>query len=407
MPRFSFRALASDGSEVSGELSAPEELQALDQIARRGLVPVALAAAESQAHLRWWQRDISLTGSSAKLPRPDQERIISTLASLLSARLPLLRALTFCLEQTQDARARRALSVVRDAVESGAPLASAMADAIPGFSDDLLRLVESGESSNRLDRVLAQTASALAAEARIRRELSGALIYPGLLLALATGVMLVLALYLAPTLLPVFTTAGAPAPITIRALAAFGEIVRTSWITILSIGGGLAIVLWIARDAVQSAFRYLALKIPGLGTTLRRRETLRVTQTLSLMLESGAPLLKAVAAARESTANPPFIAALTSSEEALLAGRSLSSALSAARILDPMAMTLIAAGEESDQLAATLPALNILLEGQISQGIGQLIRLITPVLTLAIGFGVGSIILATISAIMDMNDLAF
>ncbi len=368
---------------------------------------MALATLESQAHLRWWQRDISLTGASAKLSRSDQERFISTMASLLSARLPLLRAITFCIEQTQDARSRRALSLVRDAVESGAPLASAMSDATPGFSDDILRLVEAGESSNRLDRVLAQTAIALAAEARIRRELSGALIYPALLLALATAVMLVLALYLAPTLLPVFTAAGAPAPMTIRALAAFGETVRTSWIAMLLLGVGLAVVLWVARDGVQSAFRYLALKTPGLGTTIRRRETLRITQTLSLMLESGAPLLKAVGAARESTASPTFRTALTSAEEALLAGRSLSSALSAARVLDPMAMTLIAAGEESDQLGATLPALNILLEGQISQGIGQLIRLITPVLTLAIGFGVGSIILATISAIMDMNDLAF
>lgn len=407
MPRFFFKALASDGAEISGDVTAPGDLQALEQISRRGLIPVSLTASDSQAHLRWWQRDIRLPGSPATLSPADEERIVTMLASLLGARLSLLRALAFCHDQTLHKRPRRAVASVRDAVENGATLAAAMSASDPGFSKDLVRLVESGEASNRLARVLGQAVGAMSARARLRKELSTALIYPGLLLILATVVLLVLALYLAPTLMPVFSASGVPAPLAIRGLAGFGEAVRTGWPLLVTAGLGLCLALWLFSDGISAFFGRLALKAPGIGGLVKRRETLRITQALGLMLESGAPLLKAVTAARDAIASPPFLAALTGAEQAILAGRPLAPAMAAAAVFDPMAMTLIAAGEESDQLAATLVAVNTLLESQVSQGIAQIVRLVTPVLTLVIGVGVGAVILSTISAIMDMNDLAF
>jgi type II secretory pathway component PulF len=406
MPRFAYRALTADGSSTIGDVLADTEVQALEELARRGLVPVSLDRGVSDADLRWWQRDVSLFGTPGQLSPKELENIFSMMGSLLSARLPLLRALSFCHDQTSDPRSRRMLAALRRSVENGSSLAAAMADCGPAVPERLIALVASGEASNRLEDVMKRTARALTAEAQISRDLRGALIYPGLLLGLAVLVLGMIAFYLAPTLLPVFSASGVPAPLPLRALAGVGETIRTGWPVLLAALAVAFVMLSLLRAQVSLALGRLSHWLPVIGPHLRRRETLRITQTLGLMLDSGAPMIKALAAARDSLRSPSYVALLSETEQEIAAGGTLTSVLGASDLIDPMARTLITAGEEADRLVEAIATTNGLLEAQITQGIAQAVRLLTPILTLAIGLGVGSVILATISAIMDLNDLA-
>ena len=406
MPRFAYKALTQDGSPTVGDILADSEAQALEELARSGLVPVALDRGTRDADLRWWQREISLFGTSGQLSARELENIFSMMGSLLSARLPLLRALSFCHDQTKDPRSRRTLAAMRRSVENGSSLAAAMVDCGPAIPDRLIALVASGEASNRLDEVMKRTARALTAEAQISRDLRGAMIYPGLLLALAVLVLIMIAFYLAPTLLPVFAASGVQAPLALRLLAGIGETIRIGWPVVLAAIALVLIFVSLFRAQLSATLNRIGHWLPVIGPHLRRRETLRVTQTLGLMLDSGAPMTKALAAAKDALRSRSYVALLSETEQGIAAGGTLSAVLGSSSLIDPMARTLITAGEEADRLAEALATTNNLLEAQIKQVIAQAVRLLTPILTLAIGLGVGSVILATISAIMDLNDLA-
>lgn len=406
MPRFAYRALTQDGSPTVGDIMADTEVQALEELARSGLVPVSLDRGTSNADLRWWQREISLFGTTGQLPPKELENIFSMMGSLLSARLPLLRALSFCRDQTRDPRSRRTLAALCRSVENGSSLAAAMVDCGPAIPERLIALVASGEASNRLEEVMKRTARALTAEAQISRDLRGAMIYPGLLLGLAVLVMVMIAFYLAPTLLPVFSASGVPAPLPLRLLAGIADAIRVGWPIILAALALIFVVLSLLRAQFAIALNRFGHWLPVIGPHLRRRETLRITQTLGLMLDSGAPLIKALAAAKDALHSRSYVALLSETEQGIAAGGTLSAILGSSDLIDPMARTLITAGEEADRLAEALATANGLLEAQITQGIAQAVRLLTPILTLTIGLGVGSVILATISAIMDLNDLA-
>lgn len=405
MPRFAYQALSQEGETISGELLAENDVLALDQLARRGLIPVSLK--EGGIAERWWQRDITLFRSADQLPNAELERIFSTLSALLRARLPLPRALAFCEQQSRNRHSRRALLTARLAVENGATLAHALRDAGAAFPARHIALIASGEASNRLEAVASRTATALMAEAKIGRELRGALVYPVILMVMATLVMAMIMFFLAPTLLPVFASAGTPAPLALRFLAGCGTFIKANWLAMLVAGLGLCLALQTLRKPLFAWLSSTAMRLPIVGSHMRRAETLRMCHAMSLMLNSGASVLPALAAAKEAVHHTAFSALLLQAEIALTAGATLSSVLAPSGLIDPMALALITAGEEADRLPETLETASDALEAQISASVTQAVRLLTPILTLAIGGGVAAIILTTISAMMDLNDIAF
>lgn len=406
MPRFFYKALTSDGSTVTGDMVAENDLLVLEQISRRGLVPLSVSRSGAGSSLRWWQRDISFGGTSGHLSLAIQEQMLATLSALLEARLPLMRAIAFCSENAGNAQSIRAFSAIRDEVENGSTLADAMAAVSPGFLPDLLAVIRSGEVSNQLPTVLRRASNALATQARIRREIRSALVYPGFLLGLSIAILLMIALYLAPTLLPVFVSSNVPPPAVLSALDGLGQGLKSGWPVLLVLIGLGTIVFWAAKQRLGVAWQRIAWRIPLLGAHLKRQETLKMASAIGLMLDSGATLMRAVATAREATDHPYVVAMLERAEQAITGGQTLSPVLEKAGLIDPMSMTLIMAGEEADSLPEAFEMVSRLLEARISQGITQAVKLITPILTLGLGLGVGSIILATVSAIMDMNDLA-
>ncbi|MCU0910464.1 MAG: type II secretion system F family protein [Rhodobacteraceae bacterium] len=405
MPRFAYTAVAATGTPVSGEVAAETEALALDQIARRGLTPVSLTEGGDAGP--WWNRDIALFGTAGALRPATLERFFATLAALLGARLALPRALAFCAAEARDPRLAGALRTTLAEVENGAGLAVAMRAAGPAFPERFTALVAVGEAANRLPETVSRAAELLSAELKLSRELRAALIYPVILLAMSALVLGVVVFYLAPTLLPVFASAGAEPPVFLTFLAGLGTALSGGWPAVLAALAALILAARAFRGTLSRTVSGAFLRLPMTGPYLRKRETLRAFQALHLMIDSGAPLPRAIAAAREAVALPAFRATLREAEDRVVAGCTLGDALDAADLIDPMALALLRAGEESDRLAPTLAAASRTLAEDTARTLAQAVRVLTPVLTLAIALGVGAIILSTITAILDLNDIAF
>ncbi len=405
MPRFAYTAVTANGAPVAGEVTAETEVLALDQIARRGLTPVSMKEGGDAGP--WWNRDISLFGGGETVRLEALERFFSALAALLEARLALPRALTFCQEEAKDPRLVRALRTTIAEIENGTSLANSMRAASPAFPERFLALLSVGEAANRLPDTVARAADLLSSELKLTRELRAAMVYPAVLMGMSALVLAVIVFYLAPTLLPVFASAGAPPPAFLSFLTGVGQSLLAGWPVLLML---LAIAGFAARmfhDALALVVTNTLLRLPLSGPYLRKRETLRAFQALKLMLESGATLPRAVAAARDATTVPSFRVLLQTAENRIVAGGNLSDSLATPPLIDPMGLALLRAGEESDRLVLTLAAATKSLADDTANTLAQAVRLFTPMVTLAIGLAVGATILSTITAIMDLNEIAF
>lgn len=404
MPRFVYEAISASGSRVSGEVSAATDAMALDRLDKQGLVPIRLR--EGTQRPPWWARDIHLFGTPG-LPNSELQKLVSTLASMLGAGFPLPRAAQFCLDQTTHRGTRQAMRIITDHLEDGGTLAEAILQSGSAIPKRLHAMIAIGEQANHLPQVMAELSELLEAETRVLRDLRSALLYPIILLAMSALVLGVIVFYLAPTLLPIFNSLESAPPRFLAALANAGALVSSNWpIAVL----GLAILgflLVMFRRHIGRFGSALLTHLPITGRYIRQRESLSFAQTLLLMLRGGAQLPEALTAAGEAVGSGAFKELIQKSEADVLAGGRLTPSLSEGKLVDPITLAMIQAGEESDQLPELLGAAVKELQDQTSKSLTQAIQILSPLLTLAIGLGVGGLILSTISAIMELNNIGF
>lgn len=404
MPRFSYSAYQTDGQVVSGTIDAVDEPHALEQISARGLVPVDLRLGSRKGP--WWSREFSLTGASSVKPR-DLEAFFESFATLLSAQMPLPRALAFCEEQARNFELAQSISELRADIENGKTLSAALEAQESVIPERLQALLQLGESSNTLPQAVSRAAEMLRVEAELRHEIKSAMIYPVILLVMSLLVLALIVLYLAPTLLPVFTTAGATPPFILQALNNIRDLVLADPIVSAIGAGAMCILTFLLRKPITKVASALLSRIPIITTYQSARETLRFTQTVTLMLTAGATLPEALKAAESAAVSKSWQAALARSREDIEAGGTLSGSLESFAEFDAMTLSLLKAGEESDNLIVMLTSAATKLQSTTQNALQQALRLLTPALTLIIGGMVGLLIISTISAILDLNDIAF
>ena len=218
-------------------------------------------------------------------------------------------------------------------------------------------------------------------------------------------VISVLVFYLAPTLAPVFTSASTEPPAMIAAMLWLQKALARDWgivLAVLVVASSLGFAL---RTSITAGLARLMSWLPTIRRYQSRKESLQLCQTFLLVLGGGGQLTEALRIARQTTRNTRWQNLLEIALQDIEAGETLDTSLLQSPLIDPMVCAILKTGEESDQLVMVLPAIIDALQAQTSETLSQAIRMLTPILTLVIGISVGAIILSTISAIMDLNDV--
>ncbi|WP_299695291.1 type II secretion system F family protein [uncultured Tateyamaria sp.] len=402
MPSFSFRAIDASGVSRRGALVARDENEALDNLARKGLTATDLRPSTGGA-VPWWQREVNLSGPSASRLLP----VFVSLATLLKARVPLAEALGFVQEQTTDVRLATAIGAVRDDLENGRSLGQSLEERSDVFTNRIITLLGMGEATDTLPETCDRVVTMLRSEAEVASEIRSAMIYPVILLFMSTLVLGLLIFYLVPTLLPVFDTASAAPPPMLRVMDGMRvALLSRGWsVLAIALAGGMA--AYLLRAPLKSLRNRLLVRAPVTGAYLRKRHSLSLCQTLGVMLEAGMSSLDGLDAAAEAMPIAPWRRDIASARAEIEAGTPVSAAVARIGFLDPMAKSLIVAGDETDQLAPMLRAAAIAMQGETQTTLKRALSLLTPALTLAIGLVVGALIVSTITAILDLNDIAF
>lgn len=402
MGAFTYRALDPGGRTRRGEVEAADATEALDHLARRGLIPITLTAGSRPGP--WWGRELTFGSQGRTFRAHELEQFFSTLASMLQAHVPVSRALRAVSSLTSAGPFKRHLDQAQAALENGSSLASALMDAQGRFPERLTRVIALGEASNSLAAAVEAVAKSLRAGSVVRAQLRQALIYPAILLAMSFIVLNVLIFFLAPSLLPIFESTDTPAPVVIALMAGLRSTVLEAWPILATLLGMIVVFSLLLRRSIGRVWQGLLLRLPVTGQYLRQSDTLRFCRSVELMLGSGARLLTAVEEASRAVHLQPWRVLAEQVAGEIRSGGRLAETLLASRLVDPKAAVLLSAAEDSDSLRATLPVIAADLEQRTARTLAQAVQLLGPAITLIIGLLIGFIILSTITAIMDLND---
>lgn len=392
--RFRYRAATPAGQVVEGVMHAASRQGALAELQRQRLYPVAVdqlapPTAERGARRLGRRAAVALWTRST--------------ATLLQAGVPLDRTLAFGALHVGHAGVAEAVRDVRRAVQSGTGFADALAHHPRYFDSLFVASVAAGESSGALDTVFERLSAHLEESAELRSQVQSALLYPALMAVVATIGIAVLLGVVIPRFATILSDVGGKLPTTTRLLmAASLALTRGWWVWLLiAVATAYAIPAALARPAGRRRWHTARLGLPWLGDFERKYITARFARTFGLLLRSGVSVLPALRIARASAPNVVFQDGIDQAAAAVAEGIALTSAL--AGTLPPLALQMMAVGEESGQLEELCIRVANAYDGDVRRSLRAMVALIEPAVILVFGGLVGFVALAMLQAIYGIN----
>jgi general secretion pathway protein F len=329
------------------------------------------------------------------------------LAGLVSAGLPLERALSSLAEEAETEAQRDVVATIRSEVNSGKPLGTALAQHPREFSGVYVAVVAAGEQSGQLGQVLERLADDLEEQQNLAAKLLGAALYPAIVSVVALAIVLFLLAYVVPQIAAVFAGSKQALPLLTRIMLGLSDAVRSYGLLALAalilLAAG-ARVAW-AGAAFRSKVDAAWLRLPVLGRMSRSYNAARFASTLAMLSSAGVPILKALQAAAETLSNRAMRDDALEALALVREGAPLASALARNRRFPALLSMFARLGEQTGRLPQMLERAALQLRTEVQRRALQLATLLEPLLIVAMGLVVMLIVLAVLMPIIELNQL--
>ena len=265
--------------------------------------------------------------------------------------------------------------------------------------------VRAGEASGALVVVLNSLTTHLEKAEQLRRKVKGALAYPITVLAATLTIVVAMIVYIVPIFEGVYAKANATLPAPTLVLVGLSRLFRESaLVTGLGLGLVVAAVVMAARtERGRDVLDALKLRIPLFGPVIRKAVLARTCRTLSLLLQSGLPLLEALDITTHVAGNRTIARALVAVERGVRNGGTLAEMMQQTGAFTALVTQLVASGEESGALAALLGKAAVYYEAQVDATVAALSTLVEPIMILVLGGIAGSVIFALYMPIFNLG----
>lgn len=399
MPTYRYRAATSAGGLRSGQLEGLSPADALEQLRRSGLRMIEAVEVKATA---------SGPGRARPLPRGLLAKRFAELAVLVDAGVPLDRSLATVLENIEQAPTRAAFNGLLRSVREGRPLSRALDDAGAAFPPMAAAMTAAGEADGRPAAALAKLSETLERAEALRTTLVSAAVYPAMLLAIAAGVIALMLFWVVPQFETLFSDSGAKLPFMTQLVLGVSRWARAYGLVALAvaIAAGAGAVQLLRRPALRRAGERVLLGVPRLGRLVAMAETARFMRVLASLVQGGVTLPEAVAIARRSLANGVMGEAVDRIAKGLREGQGLTGPLTASGVFPAMVKPYLRTGEETAQLPLMLDRLADALDTEVRLQLQRLVGVLTPLITVAMGAIVATVIASIMTAILGFDDLA-
>ena len=382
---------------VTLEVDAPNRTDAVNRIRLKGK-PISVEEKVMGS------KEITLF-QSKKIKLKDISLFCKQMSVMLNSGIPLNNAVDILEQQTDAKNLKASLKVISKSLKEGSQLSKAMLDQEGMFPDLLIRMVQAGEKTGKLDEVLERMSEHYNKELKTSRQIRGAMIYPAVLAFLAVAATLVLLYVVIPNFSGIFEQSGVALPLPTRIVLAASNFVQSYWYILFG-GVGLLVFLFLRYRSTEAG-RYqldqLKLKMPVVKGPMQKIVTARFASTLATLTSAGIPLVEAIDSAAATTNNAVVIDKLRIANEGLQKGERLTGMLTSTGLFPPMMLSMVKIGEESGSLESMLNKTSDFYEEELEAAIKQLLSLLEPAMIIVMGVIIGGIVA---SVMLPMFEIA-
>ncbi|MGQ0486247.1 MAG: type II secretion system F family protein [Hyphomicrobiales bacterium] len=401
MAKFQYSAIRTDGERVSGIMEGSDRSAVIHKLAEQGQHPIDVAEAETAISTA---RIFSFGGGAASAA--EISTFTRELAWLLRAGMTLNSALEILSKETFSAGFSGLIATLRTDIRKGRSFHEALAGS-GIFSRYLVSMVEVGEASGTLAQVLERVAATRDKERKLRGRLVSALTYPSLLVLLAVGAVSFILVSVVPSIKDMILGAGAPVPDSARAVIAMSDWLIANGLTLLVAAplAALILVLVFGGPRMQELLYRMALRLPLVGSLLKKTAVIQFCRVLGTLLAAGVSLPDSLKLMRPSMGNRELAAAIGEMETALRRGEDFLVPLERTRIFPKLLARMLKVGNETGNLTPSVLQVTDILEEELERAVDRSLTLLEPAIILMLSAVVAFIIVSLMGAIISINDL--
>ncbi len=398
MPSYAYLAYTEAGQRREGRIDAEGTSAAEQALWLEGLKIVELNPAPPRRTMA------DYFPSLYQISRADIILFTRQLATFVGAGVPMSRALGTIAQETASPLFKRVILAVLDDLERGQNLSEALVKHPKVFPTLYVDLVRVAELTGNLEATLTELAGYLRRDLNTVRRVQAALIYPAVILVVATGVVIILVFFALPAFTRIFAEFRVELPLSTRILIGIVDFTRRWGLVIgavvVAAAGGIVLALRTARGAYVKD--QLSIRVPILGPIVLSAVLNRFARTLAMVLKAGVPLGQTFEAVIASTGNRVFQRGLTTVKEQMTSGEGFAGPLIRTHLFPPMLTQMVRVGEETGTLDTYLEQAAEFYEEELEYRIRAMTSLIEPVMTVAVGVIVGFIAVSLISAMYGL-----
>ncbi|WP_022950357.1 type II secretion system F family protein [Leucothrix mucor] len=383
-PTFIWEGKNKAGVKIRGEEQAANSNMLRATLRRRGIQPKVIKTKRKP-----------LMGAS--ISPADIAYFARQLTAMMRSGVPLMQSLELIGSGHEKAGMQALIKKIREDIESGADLGTALSNHPKHFDDLFVSLVKAGEHSGSLEDMLEKIATYKEKTESMKAKVKKAMMYPLMVLIMAVVVSTIMLIWVIPQFKDIFSSFGADLPAFTLMVIGMSEWLQASWWQPVLI----IIVIGVAfTQAKQRSEKFnifvdtVVLKLPVMGVIIEKSAVARFSRTLSTMFSAGVPMVESMDSVAGSTGNRLFEQATLQIKDDISKGVQLNTAMLTTQRFPSMVVQMAKIGEESGRLEEMLNKVADYFEEQVDDLVDTLSKQIEPLVMAVLGVLVGGLVIA-------------
>ncbi len=385
------------GRKVKGEMEAENAEQVASSLQRRKITP---------ARIKKKPKDIfeDIPFLAPKVKEKDVIVFARQFSTMIDAGLPLLQCLDILYSQQENPTFKKVLKKIKESVESGETFADSLKKFPKVFNELFINMIAAGEAGGILDVILNRLSAYMEKMAKLKKQVKGAMTYPGITLAVAVIVVGIILVFVIPVFQDMFSEMGStlPAP-TMFVVTLSNLVISKIWVII----GGIAGVIFFLRYSYKTPkgrviMDDIFLRLPVMGMLIRKVAVAKFTRTTSTMISSGVSILEALDIVAKTSGNKIVEFAIQDVKTGITEGRSMADPLLESGVFPAMVCSMIAVGESTGALDIMMEKIADFYDTEVDQAVKNLTDMIEPFMLVFLGVVVGGLVIAMYLPIFTM-----
>ncbi len=386
MAAFTYDGLNKQGQSVHGEVIADSTAQAIDRLRENGIIVTEMKekAAKKKS-----------SGGGKKITTEDVAVVCRQLAVMLSAGVPVTRALTTLSKQCANPRLGNIMEEIAKSVESGVPLSDAFAQYPKVFSPLFVAMIASGEAGGIMEQALNSLAEMLQKEKNLQKNIKSAYSYPRSVMIMAVVMLFAMLWFMVPMFKNMMKKGTEVTGIS-KVIFDISDSLREetgTWVLVAAIIFA-AIFAFIKSPIAHKIWEANKLTMPMLGSFMTKMVVARFCRTFATLLAGGVTAVEALKSAGPTSGSEKLEKAVNEAIEDIEEGKSIADSLDKSGIFPPMLTGMVAIGEESGALPELLDKVAEFFEEDVENTSRNLRSIIEPIALVFVGVVVGGMLIA-------------